>query len=151
MTEKNAKEDIVEQETLRLNKGKRPTLRDLFARPGIGQKRVKGNLECHLNGFRYATIKGEIIDVAFSNIKYAFFQPCEKEIIAAIHFRLHEPILIGKKKSEDVQFFSEGGPNAEDIGGRGRAYGDDEDDEERQKETRRRLDKEFMTWIKSCE
>lgn len=51
-------------------------LRDLYPRPGVGQKKTKGNLECHLNGFRYTTAKGEIIDVAFSNIKYAFFQPC---------------------------------------------------------------------------
>ena len=28
--------------------------------------------------------------------------------------------MIGKKKTEDVQFYSEGGPNAEDVGGRGR-------------------------------
>lgn len=152
LVEKHAKEDIVEQETLKLNKGKRPILRDLFARPGVGQKRVKGILECHLNGFRYSTSKGEQIDVAFSNIKYAFFQPCEKEIIAAIHFRLHEPIMIGKKKSEDVQFYSEGGPNAEDVGGRGRGgFGDDDDDEERQKEARRKLDKEFKSWMTSCE
>lgn len=42
--------------------------------------------------------------------------------------------MIGKKKSEDVQFYSEGGPNAEDVGGRGRGgFGEDEDDEERQK------------------
>lgn len=66
----------MEQETLKLNKGKRPILRDLFARPGVGQKKVKGILECHLNGFKYSTSKGEHIDVAFSNIKYAFFQPC---------------------------------------------------------------------------
>ena len=53
-------------------------LRDLYARPGVGQKKTKGNLQCHLNGFRYNSIKGDVIDVAFSNIKYAFFQPCEK-------------------------------------------------------------------------
>jgi nucleosome binding factor SPN SPT16 subunit len=69
--------------------------------------------------------------VTFSNIKYAFFQPCEQEIIAAIHFKLHEPIMIGKKKSDDIQFYSEGGPNAEDVGGRGRGGfgGEDSDDE----------------------
>lgn len=63
---------------LKLNKGKRPVLRDLFSRPNSGLKKVKGNLECHLNGFRYTSIKGEHIDVTFSNIKYAFFQPCEQ-------------------------------------------------------------------------
>lgn len=58
ISEKNAKEDIAEQEAIKLNKGKRPVLRDLFARPGIGQKKNKGILECHLNGFKYTTIKG---------------------------------------------------------------------------------------------
>ncbi len=75
-SEKNAKEDIVEQEKLNVNRGKRPILRDLFPRPAVGQKKTKGNLECHLNGFRYTTTKGESIDIAFSNIKFAFFQPC---------------------------------------------------------------------------
>ena len=127
MSEKHAKEDIVEQERIHLNKGKRPILRDLFARPGLGTKKCKGNLECHLNGFRYTTSKNEIIDIAFSNIKYAFFQPCEKEIIAAVHFHLAEPIMVGKKKTEDIQFYSEGGVIAEDVIGRGR--GEDSDDE----------------------
>lgn len=84
---------------MNLNRGKRPILRDLFPRPTVGQKKTKGNLECHFNGFRYTTAKGESIDIAFSNIKFAFFQPCENEIIAAIHFRLREPILVAKKKT----------------------------------------------------
>lgn len=148
LSEKHAKEDIVEQEKININKGKRPILRDLYARPGIGQKKTKGNLECHLNGFRYSTSKGEIIDVPFSNIKFAFFQPCEKEIIAAIHFRLNEAILVGKKKTEDIQFYSEGGIVAEDVVGRGR---EDSDDEEKQKETKRRIDRDFLAWAKACE
>ena len=45
MSEKHAKEDIVEQQKLNMNKGKRPILRDLFARPSIGQKKTKGILE----------------------------------------------------------------------------------------------------------
>lgn len=36
-------------------------------------------------------------------------------------------MIIGKKKQDDIQFYSEGGPNAEDIGGRGRG-GEDSDD-----------------------
>lgn len=42
-----------------------------------------------------------------------------------------EPIIVGKKKTEDVQFYTEGGILSEDVSGRGR--GDDSDDEERQK------------------
>jgi nucleosome binding factor SPN SPT16 subunit len=39
--------------------------------------------------------------------------------------------MIGKKKSDDIQFYSEGGPNAEDVGGRGRGgYGGEDSDDE---------------------
>lgn len=38
--------------------------------------------------------------------------------------------MVGKKKTEDIQFYSEGGVIAEDVVGRGR---DDSDDEEQQK------------------
>ena len=149
MSEKHAKEDIVEQEKININKGKKPILRDLFTRPSLGQKKAKGTLECHLNGFRYSNSKGDIIDVPFSNVKFAFFQPCEKEIIAAIHFKLHEPIMVGKKKTEDIQFYSEGGVVAEDVVGRGR--NDDSDDEERQREVKRRIDRDFLHWAKACD
>jgi len=44
LSEKHAKEDIIEQEKINLNKGKRPILRELYARPIMGQKKVKGNL-----------------------------------------------------------------------------------------------------------
>lgn len=55
--------------------------------------------------------------------------------------------MVGKKKTEDIQFYSEGGVIAEDVVGRGR---DDSDDEEHQKEIKRRIDKDFMAWTKSC-
>lgn len=114
--EQRNKEDIVDQAKLIINKNKKPLLRDLQVRP-YHIKKIKGILECHTNGFRYTpnSNKAETLDIIFSNIKNAFFQPCEKEIFAAIHFRLHEPIMIGKKKTEDVQFYSEVGALIDDI------------------------------------
>jgi nucleosome binding factor SPN SPT16 subunit len=47
--------------------------------------------------------------------------------------------MVGKKKTEDIQFYSEGGVISEDVVGRGR--GEDSDDEERQKEAKRRIDR----------
>ena len=44
LSERNAKEDIVEQEVIKQNKGKRPILKELFARPNIGTKKIKGML-----------------------------------------------------------------------------------------------------------
>jgi nucleosome binding factor SPN SPT16 subunit len=55
---------------------------------------------------------------------------------------LHEPILVAKKKTEDIQFYSEGGTSAEDVVGRGgRGAREDSDDEERQKEARKKIDR----------
>ena len=47
------------------------------------------------------------VDVMFNNIKHAFFQPAENEMITILHFHLKNPIMIGKKKTYDVQFYAE--------------------------------------------
>jgi len=36
--------------------------------------------------------------------------------------------LVAKKKTEDIQFYSEGGTSAEDVVGRGRGMREDSDD-----------------------
>lgn len=68
----------------------------------MGKKTI-GNLEVHQNGVRFASQKGHSVDVTFSNMKHAFFQPCaEDELIVIIHFNLKNPILVGSKKVQDV-------------------------------------------------
>ncbi|KAH8490666.1 hypothetical protein H0E87_022986 [Populus deltoides] len=47
------------------------------------------------------------VDVMFGNIKHAFFQPAEKEMITLLHFHLHNHIMVGNKKTKDVQFYIE--------------------------------------------
>lgn len=37
------------------------------------------------------------------NVKHAFFQPADNEMIALVHFHLVNPIMVGKKKTNDVQ------------------------------------------------
>lgn len=44
-----------------------------------------------------------------SNIKHAFFQPADNEMIALVHFHLVNPIMVGKKKTNDVQVGGGGG------------------------------------------
>jgi len=48
-----------------------------------------------------------MIDIIYDNIKYAFFQPAEKSLIVVVHFHLHSEIMVGKKKTQDVQFYLE--------------------------------------------
>jgi nucleosome binding factor SPN SPT16 subunit len=58
---------------------------------------------------RYQNPKGEGIDVMYRNIRYAFFQPAENDMITILHFHLTNPIMIGNKKCKDVQFYCEVG------------------------------------------
>ena len=41
------------------------------------------------------------------NIRHAFFQPAEKEMITLVHFHLRDAIMVGKKKATDIQFYTE--------------------------------------------
>ena len=50
---------------------------------------------------------GSLADILFSNIKHLLFQPCDNELIVVLHIHLKSPIMIGKKKAKDVQFFRE--------------------------------------------
>jgi nucleosome binding factor SPN SPT16 subunit len=75
------------------------SLPDLYIRPTLGGRRSTGTLELHKNGFRFRSSKGGHIDILFKNIKHAFFQPAENEVITIIHFHLWHPIMVGKKKT----------------------------------------------------
>lgn len=69
---------------------------------------MSGTLEAHTNGFRYSTMRQEEkVDIMYRNIKHAFFQPAEKEMITLVHFHLHNYIMVGTKKTKDVQFYVE--------------------------------------------
>jgi len=43
----------------------------------------------------------------YGNVKHAIYQPCDKTTMVLVHFHLKDPIMIGKKKQKDVQFYSE--------------------------------------------
>ena len=106
--EEKEKADLVQQDTLVISQGKgNPKLKDLYIRPNIAQKRLSGVLEAHTNGFRYTSIRGDKVDILYNNIKHAFFQPCDGEMIILLHFHLKNAILFGKKKQWDVQFYTE--------------------------------------------
>jgi len=74
-------------------------------RPFITRKAL-GNLNAHSNGFRY-TSKQSVVDIIYSNIKQAFFQPAENNLIVLIHLHLKNEILVGNRAVKDIQFFKE--------------------------------------------
>lgn len=118
-------------------------------------KRVPGKVEIHQNGLRYQSPLNtqHRVDVLFSNVKHLFFQPCQHELIVIIHVHLKDPILIGKKKTKDVQFYREATDiQFDETGNRKRKYryGDEEEFEAEQEERRRRaeLDKQFQAFAR---
>ncbi|KAI4120396.1 MAG: hypothetical protein LQ338_007056 [Usnochroma carphineum] len=155
--EKKELEDVVEQDKLVEVRNRKPhRLDNIFVRPAMDGKRISGELEIHQNGLRYVDHRGSKIDVLFSNVKHLFFQPCTHELIVIIHVHLKNPIMIGKKKAKDVQFYREATDmQFDETGNRKRKhrYGDEEEFEQEQEERRRRaqLDKLFKAFAESIQ
>lgn len=149
--EKKEMEDVVDQGKLQEVKGRRPIRLDtIFVRPNPEPKRVSGLVEIHKNGVRYQSpVKSDYnIDILFSNVKHLFFQPCDHELIVVIHFHLKNPIMVGKKKTKDIQIYREATDLAfDETGNRKRRYryGDEDELEQEQMERQRQiaLNKEF--------
>ena len=151
---KEVERDLVEQDKLiRIKDQRVPQLQDLTMRPQLSGRKSTGALAAHQNGLRFTTTKGEIIDVMYGNIKHAFFQPCEKDTMVLIHFHLKDYILIGKKKQKDIQFYTEVIDASLNLDNQRRsAYDPDElDDEQREREMRRKLNKTFLEFCKKVE
>ncbi|XP_065915341.1 FACT complex subunit SPT16-like [Dysidea avara] len=152
--EKKELEGIVEQAALILNTSKTNSVRlkDLYMRPVLGSRRIQGSLEAHTNGLRYTTLKGDRVDILYSNIKHAFFQPSKGEMIVLIHFHLKNPIIIGKKKHRDLQLYTEVGEIMTDLGRMHNMH--DRDDllaEQAERELRMKLDNAFNSFCRKLE
>jgi len=146
--------DLVVQDALQLIRtGKIHRLRDVNVRPTLGGKKAAGVLELHSNGVRFQSPRGEKIDLIFKNIKLAFFQPAEKEILVLMHFHLHNPIMMGKKKTKDVQFYVEVMEASYALDNHRRSgYDPDElEEEQRERALRNRMNSEFQNFVKKIE
>lgn len=150
--EKKEMEDVIEQDKLVEIRNRRPyRLDNIYMRPAMESKRVGGHVEIHQNGLRYQHLGNQRVDILFSNVKHLFFQPCVGELIVIIHVHLINPIIIGKRKTKDVQFYREATEmQFDETGNRKRKhrYGDEEEFEAEQEEKRRRaqLDREFRNF-----
>ncbi|CAG9825429.1 unnamed protein product [Phaedon cochleariae] len=151
--EEKEKEDLVKQDTLVLSQNKgNPKLKDLYIRPNIVSKRMTGSLEAHSNGFRYTSVRGDKVDILYNNIKNAFFQPCDGEMIILLHFHLKHAIMFGKKKHVDVQFYTEVGEITTDLGKHQHMH--DRDDlaaEQSERELRHKLKTAFKSFCEKVE
>ncbi|KAK9903552.1 hypothetical protein WJX75_008667 [Coccomyxa subellipsoidea] len=143
---------LVQQERLIKAKGRVYTLNDVWIRPAFGGKgrKMTGQLEAHANGLRYSTPKGETLDIMYRNIRHAFFQPAENEMMTLLHFHLNDPIMVGKKKAVDVQFYTEVMESVQTIdAGRRSMYDPDElEEEQRERDQKNRINKTFQSFMK---
>ncbi|XP_011039012.1 PREDICTED: FACT complex subunit SPT16-like isoform X1 [Populus euphratica] len=153
-SERAERATLVSQEKLQLSstKFKPIKLLDLWVRPPFGGRgrKLTGSLEAHANGFRYSTSRpDERVDVMFGNIKHAFFQPAEKEMITLVHFHLHNHIMVGNKKTKDVQFYIEVIDVVQTIGGGKRsAYDPDEiEEEQRERDRKNKINMDFQNFV----
>lgn len=153
-SERAERATLVTQEKLQLAgaKFKPKRLPDLEIRPSFGgrARKLTGSLEAHANGLRYSTSRADQrVDVMFSNIKHAFFQPAEREMITLVHFHLHNHIMVGNKKTKDVQFYTEVMDVVQTLGGGKRsAYDPDEIEEEhRERQRKNKINMEFQNFV----
>lgn len=155
-TERAERATLVRQERLVLSHGRVHRLVGLWMLPTFGGRggRKTGTLEAHTNGLRYVGAKAdEQVDVIYSNIKFAFFQPAKKEIKTLIHFHLHNSIMVGKKKTKDVQFYMEVMEAVQNLdGGRRNMYDPDEiEEEQRERDREKRIHKEFAGFCRKVQ
>jgi len=145
---------LVKQDKLVRTKNERvPRLSDLTMRPVFAGRKTQGNLEAHQNGLRFISNRGETVEIIYSNIKHAIFQPCESEIMVLIHFHLKNPIMIGKKKQRNLQVFTEviDASQAVDAGRRNMYDPEEMDDEQRERQLRRKLNDAFKEFCRKVE
>ena len=150
--------DVVEQDPLVLVETRVTRLNEVYVRPSLESKRHVGILEIHQNGLRFKPMlknsSANHIDLAFSNIKHFFFQPCDNEMIVLLHFHLKNPILIGKKKTFDVQIYRETSESlVEETSGKKRKirYGDEDEIAQEREERKRReeMNKELESFAEA--
>ncbi|XP_050231916.1 FACT complex subunit SPT16 [Mercurialis annua] len=144
---------VTQEKLLRVgNKFKPIKLHDLWIRPVFGGRgrKLPGMLETHQNGFLFTTSrKDEQAEVMFGNIKHAFFQPAEREMITLLHFHLHNHIMVGNKKTKDVQFYVEVMESVQTLGGGKRsAYDPDEiEEEQRERDRKNKINMDFQSFV----
>lgn len=153
-SERAERATLVTQEKLQLasNRNKPVRLSDVWIRPAFGGRgrKLTGTLESHVNGFRYSTSRAdERVDIMYGNVKHAFFQPAEKEMITLLHFHLHNHIMVGNKKTKDVQFYVEVMDVVQTLGGNRRSALDPDEIEEEQRERDRknRINMDFQNFV----
>jgi nucleosome binding factor SPN SPT16 subunit len=94
----------------------------------------------------------DMIDIIFSNMKHLIFQKCDKgSHVVMIHIHLKHQILLNKKKTSDISFYTEAIEASTALSkNRRNMYDPDEmDEEQRERKMRRLLNKNLLKFCKT--
>ena len=154
--QKQEEADIVEQPPLIKNDKTTttPSMQDLSMWPVMsGRRKCIGRLAAHKNGLLFVSSRQERVEIIYSNVRHAVFQPCEKDITVLLHFHLKHPIMIGKKKHYEIQFFTEVVDASQNLEGRRQSSFDPDELEEEQRERKLKatLNKAFENFAQAVE
>eukprot|EP01102_Stenamoeba_stenopodia_P008460 TRINITY_DN2431_c0_g1_i1.p1 TRINITY_DN2431_c0_g1~~TRINITY_DN2431_c0_g1_i1.p1 ORF type:complete len:1068 (+),score=305.24 TRINITY_DN2431_c0_g1_i1:257-3460(+) len=151
-TQRREMQGLTKQKKLVLLEGRPPQLNKVFIRPQLGGKAKTGTLAAHKNGLRFTAGPDAVIDIMYENIKHAFFQPSDGEMVVLLHFRLRNAIMVGKKKTTDVQFFTVVVEVSQKMNTTsGQSLEDEIEDEVREKKFIERMNGDFYSFVKQTE
>lgn len=111
--------------------------------PIAGKHGVTGNVEIHENGLRFSSISCAPIEILYSNVKFFIYAPAIKSISTIFHVTLKQPILVGKKKTDQISFYADVLEASESVEGTRRSYEEELAMEERERQRVETTNKEF--------
>lgn len=143
---------MIAQEDLRLRQDRKqcPRLRAAQIRPKVQGGKTMVMIEGHLNGFLVTSNKGTAIEIIYSNIKHAVFQPCKGTISVIIHFELKNPVKCGKKTTSYIQIYADVIEASQDLGSR-RDTEDGLREEQDERKRRRKFNEKFKQFVDAVE
>ena len=144
--QRKQQQGVVAQGGLKLKSGLATQLPSVKCRPPPvtgGKNGCEGNLAIHANGFRFEYAGGPALDILLSSVKHVIYQPSKNDICTILHFALKHPIMVGKKKTEHVQFVAEVIETSEKLSGRRMTHEEEVDAEERDIERIERTNSQF--------
>ncbi|CAM9336105.1 unnamed protein product [Discosporangium mesarthrocarpum] len=137
---------VIQAKLIRTRDQRVPRLQDLTMRPTLSGKTI-GSLEAHQNGLRFISQKHETVDILYSNIKHAFYQPCSGtfDTKVILHFSLRHPIMVGKRAHKEIQVSTEAMDSTVNLDGAKKSHFDPDElvEEQRERQLRKRLDVAF--------
>lgn len=128
-------------------------LSDLHLKPAFGRSKGSGYLEAHKNGLIFiknSRSRGpEKLYIIYDNIAYAFYQPARGTPAVILHFHLKNEVMVGKKRTKDVQVFHDVIDRFDETSRHNRFDGAREEEQERKR--RSQWNRAFKAFVQRVE